>query len=123
MQLIYWLAVWKNNSGTIENLNFSYAQIVIHAPPSYAELSGFVPMLPVQVHVLYLCFPPKGCVRTLLAPMQALSRVSMPPKPFRYMPWVSFDHPGRPLYYCVRTSATVQPTQSVQCNPTVEAEV
>ena len=26
-------------------------------------------------------------------------------------------------YYCVRTSATEQPTKSMQCNPTVEAEV
>ena len=32
------------------------------------------------------CVFPKGCVRTLLAPMQALSIVSMPPKPFRCMP-------------------------------------
>ena len=31
------------------------------------------------------CVFPKGCVRTLLAPMQALSIVSMPPKPFRCM--------------------------------------
>ena len=34
---------------------------------------------------LIVCFP-KGCVRTLLAPMQALSIVSMPPQPFRCMP-------------------------------------
>ena len=33
-----------------------------------------------------IVFFPKGCVRTLLAPMQALSIVSMPPKPFRCMP-------------------------------------
>ena len=32
------------------------------------------------------CVFPKGCVRTLLAPMQALSIVSMLPKPFRCMP-------------------------------------
>ena len=34
----------------------------------------------------FILFFPKGCVRTLLAPMQALSIVSMPPKPFRCMP-------------------------------------
>ena len=34
----------------------------------------------------FYCVFPKGCVRTLLAPMQALSIVSMPPKPFRCMP-------------------------------------
>ena len=33
-----------------------------------------------------IVFIPKGCVCTLLAPMQALSIVSMPPKPFRCMP-------------------------------------
>ena len=33
-----------------------------------------------------IVFFPKGCVRTLLAPMQALSIVYMPPKPFRCMP-------------------------------------
>ena len=33
-----------------------------------------------------IVFFPKGCVRTLLAAMQALSIVSMPPKPFRCMP-------------------------------------
>ena len=33
-----------------------------------------------------IVFFPKGCVRTILAPMQALSIVSMPPKPFRCMP-------------------------------------
>ena len=33
-----------------------------------------------------IVFFPKGCVRTLLALMQALSIVSMPPKPFRCMP-------------------------------------
>ena len=33
-----------------------------------------------------IVFFPKGCVRTLLAPMQALSIVSMPPKPFWCMP-------------------------------------
>ena len=33
-----------------------------------------------------IVFFPKGRVRTLLAPMQALAIVSMPPKPFRCMP-------------------------------------
>ena len=33
-----------------------------------------------------IVFFPKGCVRTLLASMQALSIVSMPSKPFRCMP-------------------------------------
>ena len=33
-----------------------------------------------------IVFFPKGCVCTLLSPMQALSIVSMPPKPFRCMP-------------------------------------
>ena len=33
-----------------------------------------------------IVFFPKGCVLTLLAPMQALSIVSMPPKPFWCMP-------------------------------------
>ena len=33
-----------------------------------------------------IVFFPKGCVCTLLAPMQALSIVVMPPKPFRCMP-------------------------------------
>ena len=33
-----------------------------------------------------IVFFPKGCVRTLLAPMQALSIVSMPPKPCLCMP-------------------------------------
>ena len=32
------------------------------------------------------CVFPKGCVCMLLAPMQALSIVSMPPKPFQCMP-------------------------------------
>ena len=41
--------------------------------------------LSLSVQPLIVCFP-KGCVRTLLAPMQALSIVSMPPKPFRCMP-------------------------------------
>ena len=38
--------------------------------------------LPLSAQSLIVFFP-KGCVRTLLAPMQALS---MPPKPFRCMP-------------------------------------
>ena len=42
---------------------------------------------------------PKGCFRMLLAPMQALSRVSMPPKPFRYILLLSDEYP------CVRISA------------------
>ena len=42
--------------------------------------------LSLYAHNLWLCFFPKGCVRTLLAPMQALSIVSMPPKPFRCIP-------------------------------------
>ena len=37
-----------------------------------------------------IVFFPKGYVRTLLAPMQALSIVSMPPKPFRCMPRFPF---------------------------------
>ena len=47
--------------------------------------------LSLSTHPLIVFFPfdcvfPKGCVRTHLAPMQALSIVSMPPKPFRCMP-------------------------------------
>ena len=41
--------------------------------------------LSLSAQPLIVCFP-KGCVRTLLAPMQALFIVSMPPKPFRCMP-------------------------------------
>ena len=60
---------------------------VTHAPPLYAELFGFVQMLSLSPSAQPLIvFFPKGCVRTLLAPMQALSIVSMPPKPFRCMP-------------------------------------
>ena len=73
---------------------------------------------------LFVHYPQGMCSDALtLPPMQALSSVSMLPKPLRYMTWVSLEHPGRPLYYCVRTSATVQPTKSMQCNHTVEAEV
>ena len=42
--------------------------------------------LSVSQRTAFDCVFPKGCVRTLLAPMQALSIVSMPPKPFWCMP-------------------------------------
>ena len=42
--------------------------------------------LSLSKHATFNCVFPKGCVRTLLAPMQALSIVSIPPKPFRCMP-------------------------------------
>ena len=59
---------------------------VTHAPPYYAELFGFVQMLSLSKRTTFDCVFPKGCVRTLSAPMQALPIVSMPPKPFRCMP-------------------------------------
>ena len=36
---------------------------------------------------------------------------------------VPFDYPGKLRYYSVRSSATGQPTKSVQCNPNVKADV
>ena len=80
-------------------------------------------MLSLSKRTTFDCVFPKGCVRTLLAPMQALSIVSMPPKPLSVHAQVPFDYPGKLRYYSVRASATGQPTKSVQCNPIVEADV
>ena len=79
----------------MENIFWNYRKVRIIRKLKYACypcttvvsicLGLFKCSLSLSAQPLIVCFP-KGCDRTLLAPMQALSIVSMTPKPFRCMP-------------------------------------